>query len=211
MTRPTIGDVLLSHGFVDAATLAVAAEEQEKSGQPLGQILVERGAITRLELASALAEQWAEAPAPARSDDLVNGSHTATPPARSAPTEPTLIDDDSYALRVQAAVTDLARRVGAAEPLLAEVERRAAESVSSETLASSLAEARVHVDTLLERVDGFESVLEEVRSRLDQVTDGIEESFSEMQVGTAELAERIATTSAGAASATYLETLRQTL
>ena len=62
MTRPTIGDVLLSHGFVDAETLAGAAEEQERPGQPLGQILVERGAITRLELASALAEQWAEAP-----------------------------------------------------------------------------------------------------------------------------------------------------
>ncbi len=209
MTRPTIGDVLLSHGFVDAETLAVAAEEQEKSGQPLGQILVERGVITRLELASALAEQWAEAPVPARPDEFLNGSQTT--PARGEPTEPTLIDDDSYALRVQAAVTDLARRVGAAEPLLAEVERRAAASVSSETLASSLADARSHVDALLERVDGFESGLEGVRNRLDQVTDGIEESFGEMQAGTAELAERLATASAGAASAADLEALRQAL
>ena len=58
MARPTIGDILLSHGFIDAEALASSTAEQERTGQPLGQILVGRGTITRLEFASALAEQW---------------------------------------------------------------------------------------------------------------------------------------------------------
>lgn len=202
MTRPTIGDVLLSHGFVDADTLAGAAEEQERTGQPLGQILVERGAITRLELASALAEQWAEAPG-RPSAEPVSGSPVAAP-AWSPAAGPVVIDDNTYALRVQSAVSDLARRVGAAEPLLAEVERRASESVSPEALEASLVEVRNHVDASLEGVS----------TRLDQVTNGLEEAFGEMQAGSAELAKRLGTTAAAAAAAATtgdLETLRQAL
>ncbi len=213
ITRPTIGDILLSHGFVDADTLAVAAEEQERTGQPLGQILVERGAITRLELASALAEQWAEAPAPGRhSTDVSDASPVATPP--STPDAHAVIDDDTYALRVQAAVTDLARRVGAAEPLLAELERLASTSVSPEALEASLAEIRGHVDGSLKRVGGLETGLESVGTRLDQLTDGLEEAFGEAQAVAAELAERLTTTTAAvtkAAALGDLEALRETL
>ena len=39
--------------------LAYALEEQRATGNRLGEILVARGAISRLELASALADQWA--------------------------------------------------------------------------------------------------------------------------------------------------------
>jgi len=214
VTRPTIGDILLSHGFVDAVTLAEAAEAQEKTGQPLGQILVERGAITRLELASALAEQWAEAPTSGRpSAEPVNGSSLSAP-TWTPPAGPAVIDDNTYALRVQSAVSDLARRVGAAEPLLAEVERRAWESVSPEALEAGLVDVRNHVDASLERVDGLESGLEGVITRLDQVTDGLEEAFGEMQAGAAELAERLGTTAARATAAATrgdLDALRQLL
>jgi hypothetical protein len=214
VARPTIGDILLSHGFVDADTLVGAAEEQTRTGQPLGQILVERGAITRLELASALAEQWAEAPAPGQPPAESGNGLSIAAPASSPPAGSAVIDDDTYALRVQAAVSDLARRVGAAEPLLAEVERRASESVSPEALEASLVEVRRNVDASLERVNGLESALEGASTRLDQVTDGLEEAFGEMQAGAAELAERLATTAAAAMAAATkvdLETLRQAL
>ena len=214
VTRPTIGDILLSHGFVDADTLAGAAEEQERTGQPLGQILVERGAITRLELASALAEQWAEAPAPGRQS--TEAADTSSGPSAWAPQDDAqaVIDDDTYALRVQSAVTDLARRVGAAEPLLAELERFASTSVSPEALEASLAEIRGHVEASLGRVGELESGLEGVGIRLDQLTDGLEEAFGETQAGAAEFAERLAATAAavtGAATLGDVEMLREAL
>ncbi len=56
----TIGDILLARGFVSHEKLQEALERQQHSGKPLGQILVEEGAISRLELASALAEQWSD-------------------------------------------------------------------------------------------------------------------------------------------------------
>ncbi len=214
VTRPTIGDILLSHGFVDADTLAGAAEEQERTGQPLGQILVERGAITRLELASALAEQWAEAPAPRRQS--TEPADTSSPAPSWGPPDDaqTVIDDDTYALRVQSAVTDLARRVGAAEPLLAELERFASTSVSPEALEASLAAIRGHVDASLERVDELESGLASVGTRLDQLTDGLDEAFGETQAVAVDLADRLASTAAAVAGAATLgdvETLRETL
>ena len=55
-----IDDILLELGFASEESLAKARIEHEKTGQPLGTILVEQGAITRLELASALAEQWSD-------------------------------------------------------------------------------------------------------------------------------------------------------
>ena len=204
LTRPTIGDVLLSHGFVDAETLAGAAAEQERTGQPVGQILVERGAITRLELASALAEQWAEAPAPGRSLPEPGGSPPLAPRAPNAPTSRELGDKSTDGVRVQSAVSDLTRRVNAVEPLLAEVERQVSEAVSPEELEASLVEVRRQVGASLEGVS----------TRLDQVTDGLEEAFGEMQAGAAELAERLATATAGAAAAATgedVETLRQVM
>ena len=59
-TTRTIGDILLERGFVTSEKLEEAVKRQEHSGKPLGQILVEEGAISRLELASALAEQWSD-------------------------------------------------------------------------------------------------------------------------------------------------------
>ncbi len=56
----TIGDILLGRGVISEEQLGKALARQQKSGKPLGQILVEDSAITRMELASALAEQWGD-------------------------------------------------------------------------------------------------------------------------------------------------------
>src|SRR5713101_7127525 len=58
--RQTVGDILLARGYVSEEQLEQAVASQQRSGKPLGQVLVEAGAITRLELASALAEQWSD-------------------------------------------------------------------------------------------------------------------------------------------------------
>jgi hypothetical protein len=53
----TIGEILLANGYVDQTQLDRADERHRETGFPLGQILVEAGAITRPDLAGALAVQ----------------------------------------------------------------------------------------------------------------------------------------------------------
>jgi len=169
--RRTIGDILLSHGYVTARQLDDAAEAQQRTGKPLGQVLVEAGAITRLELASALAEQWSDSsdwmmrPAPeGEADDLEGDSGRAI--ALSAPRR--AADDGALAARVTAleaavqevlrsdveastaplehAVADLARRITSWEPTLAELERRTDAAVDAAAFETQLAELAEQIE-----------------------------------------------------------------
>jgi uncharacterized protein involved in exopolysaccharide biosynthesis len=54
---PKLGEVLLQHGIVNADQLAVALAEQQKSGRPLGEIIVELGYAPGPIVAQALATQ----------------------------------------------------------------------------------------------------------------------------------------------------------
>jgi hypothetical protein len=70
-TPERLGAVLLERGHVTEAQLAEAEERRGERDIPLGQLLVEMGVLTRLQLAGLLTEQWAptasapSAPAPA--------------------------------------------------------------------------------------------------------------------------------------------------
>ena len=55
-----IGALFVEKGLITQEQLDVALEEQQRNGERLGEILVERFGVSRLDLASALAEQWAE-------------------------------------------------------------------------------------------------------------------------------------------------------
>ncbi len=55
-----IGSILLERGVITQAQLAAALEQQRASGGLLGEILVLGYGVSRLDLADALAEQWAE-------------------------------------------------------------------------------------------------------------------------------------------------------
>ena len=55
-----IGALFVERGLVSESQIRVALEIQEESGQQLGQILVERFGVSRRELASVVAEQWAK-------------------------------------------------------------------------------------------------------------------------------------------------------
>ncbi|WP_411276913.1 hypothetical protein [Gaiella sp.] len=164
-----IGDILLAQGFVTADELADAELEQERTQQPLGQVLVSRGAITRLELASALAEQWSDPSA----------SITSTP--RAAPSLaplPSAQDEAQYAARLQEAVADLARKVQSNTPL--------------EGIDERVDELSRRIEGTLARTQHIEAAVATLAESLEGVTTGVEEAFSALQTGTAELVNDLA-------------------
>ena len=56
--RRRIGEVFVELGFVTGEQLDAALEVQRTSGGRVGEILIERGSMSRLDLASALIEYW---------------------------------------------------------------------------------------------------------------------------------------------------------
>ena len=64
MQSRLIGAVLIEKGLITAEQLDVALDIQSKTGERLGEIVVAQFGVSRLELASVLAEQWAELDAP---------------------------------------------------------------------------------------------------------------------------------------------------
>lgn len=57
-----IGALFREKGLITAAALEDALAEQRRNGGRLGEILVAQGAITRLDLASAIGKQWGKVP-----------------------------------------------------------------------------------------------------------------------------------------------------
>ena len=57
--RRPIGQIFVDLGFITTDDREAALEVQRESGALLGEILVEQGKLTRLELANALSEHWA--------------------------------------------------------------------------------------------------------------------------------------------------------
>src|SRR5712691_9805376 len=55
-----IGDIFVDEGLITDEQLVQALEEQQTTGERLGEVLIARFGVSRLELASALAEQLAE-------------------------------------------------------------------------------------------------------------------------------------------------------
>ena len=152
----TIGDVLLQLGFASDDEIARAIEAQDRTGQPLGQILVEAGAITRLELASALAEQWS---APG-----TNGS-----PAKPL-SEPALAADATSALAARLEAT--LGRITTLEGTLDAGQRRLKKL--NESADRRLRELESRIDEMLDtaRLDALSSRLdtpEGVAGDLDRV------------------------------------------
>ena len=69
LTARMIGTVFVQRGLLSESQIRVALEIQRETGQQLGQILVERFGVSRQELASVVAEQWA---------DMGRSMHSAT-------------------------------------------------------------------------------------------------------------------------------------
>ncbi len=164
-----IGDILLELGFVSEDALAKATAEQDRTGQPLGQILVDHGAITRLELASALAEQW--------SDQSASITLLPIPPPAAAPRRaPEPHDDDQYAARLQDAVAELAQRVGAGAPQ------------PTEELDDRVTDLAERIEATVARTQRIEATLATLAESFEGVTGGVEEAFGALKSGMADLA-----------------------
>jgi DNA repair exonuclease SbcCD ATPase subunit len=190
--RRTIGDILLAHGYVTERQLDDAAETQQRTGKPLGQVLVEAGAITRLELASALAEQWSDSSdwmiAPRDEEPGADDGDPARSIGLAAPRRPS---DDALLSRITAleaavqevlrsdveattsplehAVSDLARRITTWEPTLAELERRTDAAVDAEALETELSELNEQLARTLHRAETTDGALAELSGQLESI------------------------------------------
>ncbi|HJU47616.1 MAG TPA: hypothetical protein VJ689_05765, partial [Gaiellaceae bacterium] len=222
---PSVGGILLAQGLVSEEQLEEAQVAQQRTGKPVGQVLVEWGAITRLELASALAEQWSyagstplrrpgeprleeveaelsEAQAELQSAEPV----AAAPPPAPDPQTVARVDavetavrelrdardreDDATIAQFREAIVDLARRVGASEPLLAELSAKADQAQASEERLREVAQA---VDASLDRLGSVETGVAEAGARLEEVANRIGQSLADLErrfdIGAGELAE----------------------
>lgn len=219
-TAVSVGGILLAQGLVNEEQLEEAQVAQERTGKPVGQILVEWGAITRLELASALAEQWSYAgstplrrPGEPRLEEVeavlteAQAEYQAAEQAHTAPTDAATVaridavettlrelrdreDDDASIAQFREAIVDLARRVGASEPLLAELSTKAEQAAASE---QRLSEVALAVDASLVRLGSVESGIVDVASKVDALAGGLGKSVSDLEhrldVGAGELTE----------------------
>lgn len=80
-----IGALFVEKGLVTQEQLELALEEQRSTGNRLGEILVERFEVSRLDLASALAEQWAEYERQGGSPQQMSENRSPEPESTSHP------------------------------------------------------------------------------------------------------------------------------
>jgi chromosome segregation ATPase len=79
-----IGAIFVEKGLITDEQLEQALQQQESTGERLGEILVTQFGVSRLDLAGALAEQWAEYERP-RTDEQHGEAAQAAPPPAPAP------------------------------------------------------------------------------------------------------------------------------
>jgi hypothetical protein len=88
-----IGAIFLEHGSIDQHELDSALEVQRQTGGRLGEILISQGTLTRIDLASALTEQWAALPRLRPPQPGADPSQRQTSAATPAPTTPAWMED----------------------------------------------------------------------------------------------------------------------
>ena len=176
--RRPIGQIFVDLGFITTDDREAALEIQRESGALLGEILVEQGKLTRLELANALSEHWASF----TTDDTPEHKPalTVVPPANGGTPSP---DPDIPELRRSLDELEAARvadahaaevRIAAIDEALAALvddeEFRQATTERLEELASKVEAAEsgsTGAVDLVARLDGLASSTLELRSELD--------------------------------------------
>jgi hypothetical protein len=56
--KPRLGDLFVQRGLINQAQLVEALEAQRENGGKLGEILVEKGWVSRVDLAGVISKQW---------------------------------------------------------------------------------------------------------------------------------------------------------
>ena len=172
VARRPIGEIFVERGLVTDEQLQAALEAQRQSGGRLGEILVEQGMLSRLDLAGALADQWASLqklrppePKPVEPWQQAAPRELTIP---SAP-EPRAIETDSIASAVRA----LEERVSAAEASSALDSWREELRSAADGLTARIAALEARIDGLAAHDDraALESIrgtVVELRERLEQ-------------------------------------------
>lgn len=137
--RRPIGEIFVELGFITSDQLDAALVVQRETGSRIGEILVEQGSLSRLDLASALAEQWSvlqklRPPEPAADPQPWQNGVPVPQPVASV-----------WSADERAAVAALEERLGA-------VERAAGAARWQEDLRLVTADVRSAMDSLEERL-----------------------------------------------------------
>jgi tetrahydromethanopterin S-methyltransferase subunit G len=176
--RRPLGEIFVQSGFVTAEELERALVAQKETGQRLGEALVAQGSITRLELASALAEQWAglpklrppSSPQPERQDGRSDGF----PPAPSAPLDPHSPPPAEPALGAR----------------LDELATRLDDLAGQAAAAGELTELRARLDELAARPIADSDAADRATERLDELAHRVQ-SLADLTAERAGVAERL--------------------
>ena len=184
--RP-IGEIFVERGFITENQLQDALELQRQTGKRLGEILVSTGRLSRLDLASALADQWAafqKLRPPAEPASASARGHVLPVPEVTAP-EPSAADVAAVA-EARTAVHQLGARVDS----LAEDARswEPALEAAAERLRQELAELGARVDAVATAGD-WRSDAAALRETVEQLAARAAEQPDVRQEWRGELAE----------------------
>ena len=181
--RRPLGEIFVELGFVSSDQLDAALEAQRETGARIGEILVEQGSLTRLDLASALAEQWSalqklRPPAPVAGPQPWQNGVPVAPPAEQGWSA----DDRAVVAGLEERLRAVERAAGATpwqEDLrLVTSDLRAAVSAVEERIEASgrgpaNAELVVALEAVSARIEALEST--SVSTELDLLRQGLEE------------------------------------
>ena len=179
--RRPLGEIFVELGFVSSDQLDAALEAQRETGARIGEILVEQGSLTRLDLASALAEQWSalqklRPPAPVAGPQPWQNGVPVAPPAEQGWSA----DDRAVVAGLEERLRAVERAAGATpwqEDLrLVTSDLRAAVSAVEERIEASgrgpaNAELVVALEAVSARIEALEST--SVSTELDLLRQGL--------------------------------------
>ncbi len=154
--RRPIGEIFVEKGVITEEQLQRALDEQRQTGARLGEVLVAQETLTRLELASALAEQWS---------DLQKLRPPEPRPIRVAGAP----DLRPAAVESSAAQLELTRMTEELRHAVASLEQRVAGVAVAEPLAERLSAVETGLAGTTAGVDELRAALGEIRERLDEI------------------------------------------
>jgi chromosome segregation ATPase len=152
--RRRIGEIFVELGFITSPQLEAALDVQREKGGRIGEILVAQGSLTRLDLASALAEHW-------------EPHHFAVPETgRGRGRGPSLVGQN------QAGVAELERRLHSMGERLGAIEASAGvrgTSMAQERGSNELQERLAHVEELRDGLSALDLRVATLEQGLDQL------------------------------------------
>jgi hypothetical protein len=161
--RRRIGEIFVELGFVSSPQLEAALDVQREKGGRIGEILVEQGSLTRLDLASALAEHWEP--------------HRFALPRAGRGSGGAAADTRRLAEQDQAVLAELEERLRSAEERLGSVEGSASRGsfMARKKTVAELQERLVHVEQLVGSLAALNLRLATLEQALEQI-EGLRQS-----------------------------------